>query len=228
MNIDGLGEKVVEQFVQLGYIKNIADIYEVSQFENQIKALDGWGEKSYDKLINGLEQSKKQPFQKILFALGIRFIGEGGSKILAKNFNNIDELINSKYEDLIKIHEIGEKMAESIVAFFADENEIKIINKLKTAGLTLAKAPEEIDNSVQFLAGQTFVFTGELTTITRNDAAKIVEKYGGRESKSVSKKTSYVVVGDSPGSKYTKALELGVRILNEQEFNKMIEEQVVV
>lgn len=228
MNIDGLGEKVVEQFVQLGFIKNIADIYEISQYENQIKALDGWGEKSYDKLINGLEQSKKQPFQKILFALGIRFIGEGGSKILAKNFNNIDELINSKYEDLIKIHEIGEKMAESIVAFFADENEIKIINKLKTAGLTLAKAPEEIDNSVQFLAGQTFVFTGELTTITRNDAAKIVEKYGGRESKSVSKKTSFVVVGDSPGSKYTKALELGVRILNEQEFNKMIEEQVVV
>lgn len=226
MNIDGLGEKVVEQFVQLGYIKNIADIYAISQFGNQIKSLDGWGEKSYDKLINGLEQSKKQSFQKILFALGIRFIGEGGSKILAKNFNNIDELINSKYEDLIKIHEIGEKMAESIVAFFADENEIEIINKLKTAGLTLAKAPEEIDNSVQFLAGQTFVFTGELTTITRNDAAKIVEKYGGRESKSVSKKTSFVVVGDSPGSKYTKALELGVRILNEEEFNKMIEEQV--
>ena len=122
MNIDGLGEKVVEQFVQLGFIQNIADIYSISQYEAQIKSLDGWGEKSYDKLINGLEQSKKQPFQKILFALGIRFIGEGGSKILAKNFTNIDELINAKYEDLIKIHEIGEKMAESIVAFFADEN----------------------------------------------------------------------------------------------------------
>ena len=124
------------------------------------------------------------------------------------------------------LHFLQMKMAVSLVEFFSDTKEIEIINILKNAGLQFAKSEDEISNDVQFLAGMTFVFTGELTTITRNDAAKIVEKYGGRESKSVSKKTSFVVVGDSPGSKYTKALELGVRILNEQEFNKIVEEMV--
>lgn len=222
MNIDGLGEKVVEQFVNLGFIKNIADIYYIDKFKEQILSLDGWGEKSYDKLMKGLDESKSKPFQKLIFALGIRFIGEGASKIIAKNFQNIDEIINSNLEDFTKIHEIGNKMAESLISHFKIPNEIEIINQLKAAGLKFER-DENIDNvNSKLLEGKTFVFTGELEKLGRNEAAKLVESYGGRESKSVSKKTSYVVVGGSPGSKYNKALELGVNILDEEQFLEFV------
>lgn len=222
MNIDGLGEKVVEQFVNLGYINNIADIYYIDKHKEQILTIDGWGEKSYDKLIKGLEESKSNSFQKLIFALGIRFIGEGGSKILAKNFQNIDEIINSNLEDFTKIHEIGNKMAESIISYFKIQSEIEIINKLKSAGLKFEREDSLNNVNSKLLEGKTFVFTGELEKLGRSEAAKIVENFGGRESKSVSKKTNYVVVGSSPGSKYTKALELRVNILNEEQFLEFI------
>jgi len=222
MNIDGLGEKVVEQFVNLGLINNISDIYYIEKHKDQILNLDGWGEKSYEKLIKGLDNSKSNSFQKLIFALGIRFIGEGASKILAKNFQNIDEILSSNLEDFTKIHEIGNKMAESLISHFKIPSEIEIINQLKAAGLKFER-DEEIDKvNSKLLEGKTFVFTGELVKLGRSEATKIVENYGGRESKSVSKKTSYVVVGGSPGSKYNKAVELGVSILDEEQFLEFI------
>lgn len=223
MNIDGLGEKVVHQFVDLGYISNIADLYEIEKYKEEILKLDGWGEKSYEKLQSGLEQSKSQPFHKVLFAIGIRFIGETSAKLLAKTFKDIDSIIAANIETLRAVREIGDKMAATLVDHFSDQTEIELINRLKSYGLQFALNEKELEASSDALAGKTFVFTGELQKFGRKEAAEIIEKMGGKEIKSVSKNTNYLVVGDSPGSKYEKALKLGVEILNEEEFINLID-----
>jgi DNA ligase (NAD+) len=225
MNIDGLGEKVVEQFVNLGYIKDIADLYEIEKFKDEIMSLEGWGEKSYQKLIDGLEKSKKEPFAKVLFGLGIRFIGEGAAKLLSKQFKNIENLISATKEELISVREIGEKMADSILGHFSNETELIIIERLQNSGLQFKIDESEFTSISNKLQGLTFVFTGELARTTRSAAAKLVESMGGKEVKSVSKQTGYVVVGDSPGSKYDKAKQLGIKILNEDEFFTLIESE---
>lgn len=222
MNIDGLGEKVVHQFVDLGYISNIADLYEIDNFKEEILQLDGWGGKSYDKLISGLEQSKTQPFHKVLFAIGIRFIGETSAKLLVKTFKDIDSIIAADIDTLCSVREVGDKMAVTLIDHFSDLTEIELINRLKSYGLQFALSEKELEASSDELAGKTFVFTGELNKFGRKEAAEIIEKLGGKEIKSVSKNTNYLVVGDSPGSKYEKALKLGVEILNEEEFINLI------
>lgn len=222
MNIDGLGEKVVDLLVSLSYIKNIADVYDLSKHKDEIINLSGWGEKSYEKLIKGIDNSKNLPLQKLIYAIGIRFIGEGGSKILAKKYSSIEALSQATEEELRNVPEIGEKMAQSIVAFFSDPKEIEILDRLKSSGLNFSEKSDETQTKSNFLDGKTFVFTGELDGLTRTEAAKMVENLGGKESKSVSKKTSYLVLGDAPGSKYNKALELGVTILNKQQFIDLI------
>ncbi len=221
MNIDGLGEKIVDQLVSLKYIHNIADIYELSKFSDKLKTMDRWGEKSVDNLIASIEKSKETPFSKVLFALGIRFIGERSAKILANNLKNIDNIINSNIDELTNIREIGNKMAESIINFFANDNNIRIIDRLKSAGLVFQIDENERQISSS-LSGLSFVFTGELESMSRTEAAKKVEELGAKEIKSVSKNTSYVVVGANPGSKFEKAQKIGVKILNEEEFLKMI------
>lgn len=223
MNIDGLGEKVVHQFVDLGYISNIADLYEIDKHKEEILQLDGWGDKSYEKLMAGLEQSKTQPFHKVLFAIGIRFIGETSAKLLAKTFKDIDSIIAADIETLRAVREIGDKMAATLVDHFSDPTEIELINRLKSYGLQFALNEQELEASSDALAGKTFVFTGELQKFGRKEAAEIIEKMGGKEIKSVSKNTNYLVVGDSPGSKYEKALKLGVEILNEEGFINLID-----
>jgi len=224
MNIGNMGEKVVESLVKLGFIKNVADIYELKKFENELKNLDRWGEKSVTNLLGAIEESKKQPFSNVLFALGIRFIGEVAAKTLAKHFRNINSIISASKEDLTAVFEIGDKMAESIIAFFSDEKEIDIINRLKESGLQfeLNVSEQNIINENQPLLNQTFVLTGELESLTRNEAKLMIEKKGGKVTGSISKNTNYVVVGSSPGSKYDKALKLGVKCLNEEEFFLMI------
>jgi len=205
----------------LGYLQDISDIYELHNHKNKLKRIEGFGDKSIDKLLEAIESSKSKPFHNVLFAIGIRFVGEKTAKLLAKNFRSIDDLKNCTVEKLLTVFEIGEKIAASVHQFMNDENELKIIDKLIASGLNFADS--EASNSENILQGMTFVFTGELSSMTRTEAAATVEKLGGKETKSVSKKTTYVVVGENPGSKYDKAVSLGIKILSEREFVKIIQ-----
>lgn len=218
MNIEGLGEKIIDRLVSLGMLKNIADIYELHKNRDELIKLEKFGEKSVENLINSIELSKKQSFNRVIFALGIRFIGEGASNILALNFKNIENLRKATFEDLISIHEIGTKMAQSVVSFFNDPKEQEIIDRLLAYGVNFSMSDEELTMASNKLAGQTFVLTGELSSMTRNEAKQKIEALGGKVTSSVSKNTDYVVVGENPGSKYNNALKLGVKVINEAEF----------
>ena len=221
MDIDSLGEKVVAEFVDKGVLSGIKDIYFLKDKVDVIKSWEGWGEKSVQKLIEAVEKSKNQEYEKVLFGLGIRYLGEGSAKVIAKNFSDIDKLIVASKEDLRGVYEIGEKIAESIYNWFRDEENLRLIEELKSLGLNFKKA-ETTDGNSEKLIGKTFVFTGELESIGRKEAAKLVEKLGGRETKSVSKQTSFVVVGANPGSKFENAQKLGVTILDEKEFLELV------
>ena len=221
MNIEGLGEKIVEQFVAFQWLKSIADIYELAEKRDEIEKLEKWGKKSYDNLINAIENSKHQAFNKVLFALGIRFIGEGAAKILARNFNNIDEIKNADKAKLTSINEIGEKMAEAIIEFFQNEKENEILQRLKDAGVKFENDEEiEVETNSE-LSGKTIVITGEFSDMTRNELKEKLERMGAKVTGSVSKKTDFVIVGESPGSKLAKAQELGVAIMSEEEISKL-------
>lgn len=221
MDIDSLGEKVVSDFVDQGILNDIKDIYLLKNHTDKILTWEGWGERSVQKLLDAIENSKKQDYIKVIYGLGIRHLGEGSAKIIAKYFDNIDKLMAASKEDLVAIHEIGDKIAESIYNWFRNEENKKLIEDLKEFGLNFQASIDE--NTSDLLLGKTFVFTGELERMSRKEAAKIVEKLGGRETKSVSKATSYVVVGASPGSKFEKAQKLGVEILNEEQFFNLVE-----
>jgi DNA ligase (NAD+) len=218
MDIEGLGEKAVEQFVEAGLLHNVADIYELKDKYDEILKLDRWGKKSIDNLLDAIEKSKQQPFNRLIYALGIRFIGESSAKILANNFKNIDNLTNATLDELTSVFEIGDKMAESITHFFADEKQIKIIERLRSFGLIFEQEENQQSASSQHLANMTFVLTGELESMPRNEAKKKIEGLGGKMTGSVSKKTSYLVAGSNPGSKYAKAEKLGIKILDEKKF----------
>lgn len=222
MNIEGLGERVVEKFVELGWLKSIADIYELHSKRDEIAALDKWGTKSADKLIKAIEESKTLPLNKILFAIGIRFIGEGAAKILAKSFSNIDELIAADREKLLTINEIGTKMADSILEFFANPIELEIINRLKLNGCNFqSETFSEVPSDSPFI-DKTVVLTGEMSAMGRTQAKEILEKLGAKVTNSVSKKTHILVAGENAGSKLAKAQELGIRVINEAEFMEMV------
>jgi DNA ligase (NAD+) len=223
LDIEGFGERVVEQFVELGFIKNLADIYDLHKLRDEILALERWGERSVDNLLAAIEKSKTQSFEKVLYGLGIRFIGQGGAKLLAKNFRNIDSLEKATREELLAVREIGGKMADSIITYFSEPKNIELIERLKSVNLNFDAGEAPQITVHENITDKTFVFTGELSTMSRANAAKIVESLGGKEVKSVSKNTNYVVVGSSPGSKFDKAQKLGVPILNEEEFLKLIE-----
>ncbi len=221
MNIDGFGEKIVEQLLEENLISGIADIYELRQKKSRLLALERWGDKSVNNLLENIEKSKERSFANVLFALGIRFIGEGGAKILAKHFKSLGKLTEADRDTLISVNEIGNKMADSILEFFSNEAEMEIVSKLQNAGLQF-ELEEEENTAEQKFNGETFVFTGELESMSRKEAAEKAILLGGKETKSVSKKTSYVVVGANPGSKFKKAQDLGVTILSEQEFLDLI------
>ena len=217
MNIDGVGEVVVDQLLKLNKIHTFADIYKLT-FDD-LMLLDLFKEKKANNLIQAIIDSKKQPLSKLIFALGIKHIGDKSAKILADKFNNIDNLISATKEDLLSINEIGPILVQSILDFFKNEQTLKMIDELKTLGLNVIE-PEN-NSSFAPLANKTFVLTGELSTLTRKDAEKIILSLGGKTTSSVSKKTDYVVVGENPGSKYKKAVTLGIKILNEQEFKEL-------
>ena len=182
-----------------------------------------WATKSAANLIAGLEKSKERPLWRFVFGLGIRFVGEGAAKLLANHFRSIDAIHAASEEDIAAIDGIGEKTATSVREFFDDENNRIILEKLRAAGLPFEMAGDAAaQSSDERFAGKSFVFTGTLTQMKRNDAIAAVEERGGKKSSSVSKKTDYVVAGEDPGSKFTKAQQLGVTILTEAEFVEML------
>jgi len=224
MNIEGMGEKIIQTLIENNIISSIVDIYDLAEKKDKLLSLENWGEKKANNLLNAIEKSKNQPFENVLYALGIRFVGKTVAKIISRHFKNIDNLISASKEEISSVYEIGDKIASSVYDFLRNSSNIEIINHLRERGIkfSIDNEPTDISNK---LAGKTFVFTGELSTMTRADAAKIVEKLGGRETKSVSKNTSYVVVGENPGSKFQKAKELNIAILTEEDFLNLIKEE---
>lgn len=219
MDIDGLGENLVEQFIEKGLIENIADLYTLT-FED-IASLKKNGTKFAENLINAINDSKDRPFYKLITALGIRHIGAKSAKTIAKHFKNIDNLISAEVEEIAELEDVGQIMAQSIYEFFKEEQTIDLIKKLRNAGVNM-REDEDIENIDLKFEGLTFVLTGSLDNYTREEAGTIIEKLGGKVSSSVSKKTSYVLAGEDAGSKLTKAQNLGVTIITEKEFEEMI------
>lgn len=218
MNIDGLGEKIVDQLVGKGMVKDIADLYSLKL--DEVAALDRMAEKSAQNLLNEIEGSKKQPLDRLIYALGIQFVGERTGQLLAEHFSSVDELSAATTEELENVPEVGPKVAQSITEFFSELANRNVIKKLNKAGVQPRAEKREVKS--QKLAGKSFVFTGSLANRSREEAGELVQQHGGRVSGSVSKKTDYVVVGTDPGSKYDKAKELEVPILSEAEFEKLV------
>lgn len=224
MNIDGFGDSIVEDFYNMGYIKDVSDFYHLDKYKDELMSLEGFGEKSIIKLLASIESSKNNSLDKLLFALGIRHVGAKTAKILAKNYKTMDNLMNANAEELSKINDIGDIIASSIVEYFNNEDNINLINKLKAANVNMKYENNDYHETEEF-SGKTFVLTGSLTNITREEATTIIENLGGKVSGSVSSKTSAVIVGDSPGSKYDKAISLGIPIWQEEEFLDKIKEE---
>ena len=221
MNIDGLGPETVDMFYRLGLIKNTADLYRLTA--DDIKGLDRMGEKSAENIINGINQSKEVPFERVIFALGIRFVGETVAKKIAKAFKNIEELENADLETLITIDEIGEKIAQSILNYFSNESNRELVKRLKEAGLQLYRTEEDLSGYTDKLAGQSIVISGVFTHYSRDEYKDLIEKHGGKNVGSISAKTSFILAGENMGpAKLEKANKLGVKIMNEEEFLKLI------
>ena len=219
MNIDGLGENIIQQLLDNGLIENIADIYTLKL--EDIASLKKNGQKFAQNLVDSINASKQNDLYRLITALGIRHVGAKASKLLAKKYKSMDKLIEAPVEELSEIKDIGEVMAKSIEEFFNQEQTKDLIEKLKQAGVNMNYQEQEgEDNRFE---GKTFVLTGSLEKYTRGEASNIIEKLGGKTSGTVSKKTDYVLAGEEAGSKLTKAQSLGVTIITEAEFEKMIQ-----
>ena len=221
MNIEGIGSETIEMLVDKGLISSYADIYDLTF--DQVVSLDRMADKSADNLIKGVEASKTVPFECVLFALGIRYVGQTVAKKLAKYFKNIDAIVAAKYDDLVSVDEIGEKIAISVQQFFLKKENLVLIERLKKAGLQFAI--EEKENKSSKFEGETFVVSGVFASFSRNEIKELIEINGGKNSSSISSKTSYVVAGENMGpAKLKKATDLGVSIISESEFVKMLGE----
>ena len=223
MNVDGLGDRIMEDFYNFGFIKNIVDIYNLKNHKQDLIRLEGFGDKSVNNLLDAIENSKQNSLEKLVFALGIPHVGAKTGKILAQNFNTLDNLINASLEELTNIPDIGGIIAKSIKEYFDNTDNMKIINELKELGINMNYLGKKIEKNDNFF-GKTFVLTGSLELFTRDEAKEIIESLGGKTVDSVSKKTSVVIVGANPGSKYTKAKELDIPIWSEEEFKEKIKD----
>jgi DNA ligase (NAD+) len=218
MNIDGLGEALVNQLHERGLVKNIADLYKLTK--DDLLTLDRMGEKSADNVLGEIADSKKAPLERVIYGLGIRMVGERTAQFLAEHFGSLDAIMNANAEALEEVNEVGPRIAESIVEFFAEEHNRKLVDDLRKAGLSFTGQKKEKGTK---LAGKTFVLTGTLERHTRDEAKSMIEDAGGRVSGSVSKKTDYVVAGSDAGSKLDKAKELGVSVIDEGELEGLLE-----
>lgn len=221
MNIEGLGERIIEDFYNMKFITNIIDIYNIKDRKEELIELEGFGDKSVNKLLDNIEKSKENSLEKLLFAIGISGIGEKNAKILAKKFMNIDNLMNASLEDLTNISDVGPILANSIYNFFKDADNIKLINDLKKIGMNMNYLGAQIKENEELL-NKRIVVTGTLKKYTRNEIQNLIELNGGLWSTSVTKKTYAVIVGENPGSKYDKAKELNIPIWTEEDFDKVI------
>ena len=221
MAIEGLGERIIEQFYNDGFLNSIKDIYLLKEHREELIIKEGFGVKSIDKLLENIEKSKNNNLDKLLFGLGIRHVGEKVSKVIVTNYPSLDDLGKWIYEDLINIDEIGSVIAKSLIDYFKLEENIKLMSELKELGVN-TRYTSNVNNKDEFITN-TFVLTGKLELYTRNEAKELIESLGGKVSSSVSKKTTYVVAGSDAGSKLTKALKLGVKVLTEREFKDLID-----
>ncbi|MBQ6538759.1 MAG: NAD-dependent DNA ligase LigA [Bacilli bacterium] len=220
MNITGLGDQVMEDLYNFHFIATIPDIYALDKHTKDLTRMEGYGDKSITKLLEAIEDSKSNSLEKLIFGLGIPHVGSKTAKILAQKYKNIDNLINASEEELNEIDDIGKIIAQSIIDFFEKSSNLALIEELKDLGLNMNYLGEEVVENDNF-NGKTFVLTGTLETMTRDEAKDIIERNGGKTSSSVSTKTSGVIVGSNPGSKYDKARELNIPIITEEDFKKM-------
>jgi len=218
MNVDGLGFKLLEQMLDKGLIKDLADLYFLKK--EDIMKMERMGDRLAENILKAIEKSKNPDLPHLIYALGIRNVGEHLANVLAKEFNSVDNIKNQTKEKLTAVHEIGPIVAECIYNFFHEEKNLKVLDKLKKGGV---KFPEmKVKKKKTPLSGKTFVLTGVLETLNRDEAKKIIQNLGGRVSSSVSKKTDFVVVGEDPGSKLDKAKRLGIKTIDEKEFKRLI------
>lgn len=217
MNIEGMGDALVTQLTDRELVKNVADIYKLTK--EDLLSLERMGEKSAQKILDEIEASKKLPLERVIFGLGIRFVGERTAQFLAEHFGSMDQLINASEEELQQVDEVGPRIASSILEFFAEPSNRKLVERLQAAGLTFTGKKKERGTK---LAGKVFVLTGTLVNYSRDEAKKLIEDAGGKVTGSVSKKTDYVVAGAEAGSKLDKAKELGVSVIDEKEMDKLL------
>ena len=222
MNIDGLGDAIIEDFYNMNIITKIEDIYHLQTKKEELIELEGFGNKSVDNLLTSIEASKSNSLERLLFAIGINGIGAKTAKVLAKKYENIDSLINATKEELTNIKDIGEILANNIVTYFQEEKNIELINNLKSLGINMEYKGEKTLNNT-LISNKKFVITGTISFMSRDEIKALLEKYDGTSVDSVSKKTDVVIVGDSPGSKYDKALKLGIEIWNEEKLKEVID-----
>lgn len=217
MYIEGFGDRIIEDFYNMGYLKNFTDFYKLKKYKDELKTLEGFGEKSIENLLESIEKSKENSLERLLFALGIRYIGKKTAKILAKHYKTIDNLFSTDLDELLTIQDVGDIMANSIVNYISLEENKKLIQNLKELGINMNYLGTESKNNPE-IENKTFVLTGTLEKLTRDEASLIIEENGGKTSSSVTSKTNVVIVGANPGSKYDKALKLNIPVWTEEEF----------
>ena len=222
MDIEGLGEKVAEQFFNQGFIRSIKDIYDLSQYRDDIISLDGWKDKSIDNLLAGIEKSKENSLEKVLFGLGIKEVGEKMAKTLARKYGDIDALAATTEEELLEIPDVGPVLSKSLVAWFGDEKNVELINELKERGVNFKFIGSTTKAANSYFSGKTVVLTGTLSSMGRKEATALLEDVGAKVTGSVSKATDCVVAGVEAGSKLDKAQALGITVLDEEEFLTLI------
>ena len=221
MNIDSIGPETIELLYNYGLVKNIADLYSI--YSEDLMFLPRMGMKSAENIVSGIESSRQVPFERVLFALGIRFVGATVAKRLARAFKNIGNLMNASFDELVAVDEIGERIATTVTQFFANDNNRELVARLKDAGLCFEVSEEEAQPHSDILKGQSIVISGVFAHHSRDEYKDIIEKNGGKNVGSISKSTSFILAGDNMGpSKFEKAQKLGIRIVNEDEFLVMI------
>ena len=221
MNIEGFGERIIEDFYNIGYLKKITDFYHLFEHKDELMELEGFGNKSINNLLDSIEQSKGNSLERLIFSFGIRHVGKKTAKIIAQKYKNIDNLITTSQEELSKIDDVGEIIASSICEWIKKQENIEIINKLKENNVNMEYLGPEIEIDSNF-ENKTFVLTGTLKNYSREEATEIITNKSGKVTNSVTKKTSVVIVGENPGSKYNKALELNIEIWTEEDFTKKL------
>jgi DNA ligase (NAD+) len=218
MDINHLGAQLIDQLVEKGLVNDFADLYGLSL--EVVSSLERMGEKSANNLLNAINKSKQSGFKRLLYALGIRFVGERASYLLTKNFSSIDQLNSASKEEIENLHEIGPKVSESIIQFFSEKKNIHVVEKLKQWGVNMKTI--ERKNQKDLLEGKQFALTGALSSFTRDEAKELIINAGGRVTSSITKNTDYLLAGGKPGSKFEKAQSLGIKIIDEKTLKEMV------